>query len=67
MQATLNQPDMATMWAQPAAARAAVDRWRGAGAQLPVLVLPPDRPLDELDHVLTALAPITTEKTGTPR
>jgi len=32
-----------------------------AGAQLPVLVLPPHRPFDDLDHLLTALAPSTTE------
>lgn len=43
-------------------AHAAVDRWRAAGAQLPVLVLPPDRPLDELDQVLTALAPTEKKK-----
>jgi alkanesulfonate monooxygenase SsuD/methylene tetrahydromethanopterin reductase-like flavin-dependent oxidoreductase (luciferase family) len=37
-------------------AAALLERWRAAGAQPPVLVLPPGRPLDELDHMLTTLA-----------
>jgi hypothetical protein len=41
------------------AARAGLERWRAAGAEVPVLVLPPERPLDELDDLLTALAPST--------
>lgn len=34
-----------------------LDRWRAAGADLPVLVLPPGRPLDELEHTLRAFSP----------
>jgi alkanesulfonate monooxygenase SsuD/methylene tetrahydromethanopterin reductase-like flavin-dependent oxidoreductase (luciferase family) len=37
--------------------RAGIDRWFDAGAELPVLVLPPGRPLAELDYALEALAP----------
>jgi hypothetical protein len=39
------------------AGRSAVARWCNAGAQLPVLVLPPGRPLDELVFALEALRP----------
>jgi alkanesulfonate monooxygenase SsuD/methylene tetrahydromethanopterin reductase-like flavin-dependent oxidoreductase (luciferase family) len=39
------------------AGRAAVARWSDAGARLPVLVLPPGRPLDELVSALEALRP----------
>jgi alkanesulfonate monooxygenase SsuD/methylene tetrahydromethanopterin reductase-like flavin-dependent oxidoreductase (luciferase family) len=55
--------DELTVHGDPTAAREALGRWRAAGAQLPVLVLPPDRPLAELDHVLTALAPMTRRDT----
>ncbi|MDF2975584.1 MAG: hypothetical protein K0S40_312 [Actinomycetospora sp.] len=37
--------------------RAALERWRAAGAEEPAIVLPPGRPVDELDHILEALAP----------
>ena len=37
--------------------RADVDRWYDAGAELPVLVLPPGRPLAELEYALEALRP----------
>ncbi|WP_300008001.1 LLM class flavin-dependent oxidoreductase [Pseudonocardia sp.] len=43
-------------------AGAALDRWYGAGAQLPALTLPPHLPLDELDRLLTELAPGNREK-----
>ncbi len=33
-----------------------LDRWYAAGAQLPTLVLPPGRPVNELDHMLEAMA-----------
>lgn len=39
------------------AGRSAVAAWCDAGAQLPVLVLPPGRPLDELVSALEALSP----------
>ncbi len=34
-----------------------LERWFAAGADVPVLVLPPGRPLDELEHTLRAFAP----------
>ncbi len=33
-----------------------LDRWYAAGAQMPTLVLPPGRSVDELDHMLEAMA-----------
>ncbi|MGY1685763.1 LLM class flavin-dependent oxidoreductase [Geodermatophilus sp. SYSU D00867] len=38
-------------------AAATLDAWRGAGAELPVVVLPPGRPVAELDAALEALSP----------
>ncbi|GAA4925037.1 alkanesulfonate monooxygenase SsuD/methylene tetrahydromethanopterin reductase-like flavin-dependent oxidoreductase (luciferase family) [Actinomycetospora succinea] len=38
-------------------ARAALERWRAAGAERPAIVLPPGRPVEELDHILDALRP----------
>ena len=38
-------------------ARTALDRWYDAGAELPVAVLPPGRPVAELDYMLEALRP----------
>lgn len=39
-------------------ARGKLDAWYRAGADLPTIVLPPGANLDELDHALTAFAPI---------
>lgn len=36
---------------------AGLDRWRAAGAELPVVVLPPGRPVAELEEILRAFAP----------
>lgn len=41
----------------PEEARAALDRWYEAGAEMPGVVLPPGRPLGELDEMLEALSP----------
>ena len=49
--------DELTLWGDPASARERLDRWYTAGAQLPILTLPPNRPLDELDHMLELLKP----------
>jgi hypothetical protein len=49
--------DELTVWGDAATARAGLDRWYGAGAEEPVIVLPPNRPLDELDHILESLRP----------
>ena len=49
--------DELTLWGDGDHARAALDRWYDAGAQLPGLTLPPLRPVEELDHILEVLAP----------
>jgi alkanesulfonate monooxygenase SsuD/methylene tetrahydromethanopterin reductase-like flavin-dependent oxidoreductase (luciferase family) len=49
--------DELTIWGDAPRARACLDRWYAAGAQLPVLTLPPNRTIEELDHVLEALSP----------
>jgi hypothetical protein len=40
-----------------------LDRWYDVGADMPVIVLPPGRELDDLDHILAALKP--SEPVGT--
>ncbi len=47
--------DELTLWGDTQQAREALDRWYAAGAQLPTVVLPPGRPVEELDHMLDAL------------
>jgi alkanesulfonate monooxygenase SsuD/methylene tetrahydromethanopterin reductase-like flavin-dependent oxidoreductase (luciferase family) len=49
--------DELTVWGDGIAARQLLDRWYVAGADMPVIVLPPGRSLDELDHVLESLRP----------
>jgi alkanesulfonate monooxygenase SsuD/methylene tetrahydromethanopterin reductase-like flavin-dependent oxidoreductase (luciferase family) len=49
--------DELTLWGEEDRARAALDRWYAAGAELPTLTLPPGRSVEELDHVLEALRP----------
>ncbi|HET7690153.1 MAG TPA: LLM class flavin-dependent oxidoreductase [Nocardioidaceae bacterium] len=49
--------DELTLWGDASSARAALDAWYDAGAQLPILTLPPGRELDTLDRMLEALAP----------
>jgi alkanesulfonate monooxygenase SsuD/methylene tetrahydromethanopterin reductase-like flavin-dependent oxidoreductase (luciferase family) len=39
-------------------ARAALDRWYEAGADMPAITLPPNRNLAELDHMLEAFRPL---------
>ena len=46
-----------TIWADAATAHAGLDRWYAAGTQMPVVVLPPNRGLDELEHMLDVLRP----------
>jgi alkanesulfonate monooxygenase SsuD/methylene tetrahydromethanopterin reductase-like flavin-dependent oxidoreductase (luciferase family) len=48
--------DELTLWGDAAHAGEALDRWYAAGAEMPTVVLPPGRPLEELDHALEALA-----------
>lgn len=47
--------DELTLWGDASHAREALDRWYAAGAEMPTVVLPPGRPVEELDHVLEAL------------
>jgi alkanesulfonate monooxygenase SsuD/methylene tetrahydromethanopterin reductase-like flavin-dependent oxidoreductase (luciferase family) len=49
--------DELTIHGDAAQAHAALERWRAAGAEEPAIVLPPGRPVDELDHILETLAP----------
>ncbi len=49
--------DELTVRGDAATARAALQRWYTAGAQTPVLALPPGRPVAELDHILESLRP----------
>ena len=49
--------DELTIWGDAANARAGLDRWYAFGAQMPVVVLPPNRGIDELEHVLDVLRP----------
>ena len=49
--------DELTVWGDAEAGRERLDRWYEAGAELPVVVLPPGRPLAELEYALEALRP----------
>jgi alkanesulfonate monooxygenase SsuD/methylene tetrahydromethanopterin reductase-like flavin-dependent oxidoreductase (luciferase family) len=54
--------DELTVWGDAGAAAAALDRWYAAGAELPVLALPPNRPFEELEYMLESLAPVRAER-----
>lgn len=47
--------DELTLWGDAEQARATLDRWYAAGAQMPTLTLPPGRPVEELDHMLESM------------
>jgi len=47
--------DELTLWGDPEQAGQGLDRWYAAGAQMPTVVLPPGRAVEELDHMLEAL------------
>ena len=47
--------DELTLWGDAEQAARGLDRWYAAGAQMPTVVLPPGRPIEELDHMLEAL------------
>jgi len=49
--------DELTLTGDADAAGAALDRWYAAGAELPAIVLPPGRSVEELEHTLHALRP----------
>jgi alkanesulfonate monooxygenase SsuD/methylene tetrahydromethanopterin reductase-like flavin-dependent oxidoreductase (luciferase family) len=48
--------DELVIWGEPDAARSALDRWYASGADMPILVLPPNRPITELDAALETLS-----------
>lgn len=50
--------DELVLWGEPAAARALLARWYEAGVDEPTIVLPPGRPLDELDLILESTSPL---------
>lgn len=47
--------DELTLWGDAGHATQSLDRWYAAGAQMPTIVLPPGRPVEELDHMLEAM------------
>jgi alkanesulfonate monooxygenase SsuD/methylene tetrahydromethanopterin reductase-like flavin-dependent oxidoreductase (luciferase family) len=49
--------DELTLWGDAAAARERVERYCAAGADMPIVTLPPNRSVEELDQMLDALAP----------
>jgi alkanesulfonate monooxygenase SsuD/methylene tetrahydromethanopterin reductase-like flavin-dependent oxidoreductase (luciferase family) len=62
--AALHLIDELTLSASPDHARAQLDRWYSLGADTPCLVLPPGADPDELDRILTELAPASREATA---
>ncbi|HEX6210039.1 MAG TPA: LLM class flavin-dependent oxidoreductase, partial [Methylomirabilota bacterium] len=46
-----------TVFGTPPEARRRLARWHAAGAELPVLLLRPNRPVEELEYTLDALRP----------
>ena len=50
--------DELTLWGDAAAAREGLERCCAAGADMPIVTLPPYRSVEELDHILDALAPV---------
>jgi len=49
--------DELTLWGDATAARERVQRYYAAGADMPIVTLPPNRSVEELDQILDALAP----------
>lgn len=49
--------DQLTLSGTPAQARADLDNWFAAGAEMPCLVLTPHADPDQMDQTLTAMAP----------
>jgi hypothetical protein len=59
--------DELTVRGDAGSGRAAVGCWHRAGADLPVLVLPPRRPVAELEYALDVLRPIPPTGNGSPK
>jgi alkanesulfonate monooxygenase SsuD/methylene tetrahydromethanopterin reductase-like flavin-dependent oxidoreductase (luciferase family) len=55
--AALGLLDELTVWGDPDAGHATLDKWYAAGAELPALTLPPGRDLATLDYMMESLAP----------
>ena len=49
----------------PRGQREGLSEWYAAGADMPIIVLPPGGDLDELDHALEALSPLGPAGQGT--
>jgi alkanesulfonate monooxygenase SsuD/methylene tetrahydromethanopterin reductase-like flavin-dependent oxidoreductase (luciferase family) len=49
--------DELTVWGDADTGRSSIDSWFEAGAEMPVVVLPPGRPVAELEYALEALCP----------
>ena len=49
--------DELTLWGDATAARAGLERYYAAGADMPTITLPPNRSVEELDYMLDALSP----------
>jgi alkanesulfonate monooxygenase SsuD/methylene tetrahydromethanopterin reductase-like flavin-dependent oxidoreductase (luciferase family) len=58
--------DELTLWGDHEQARETLGRWYAAGARMPVLTLPPGRPVEELDHTLEALRPLAGRQRANP-
>jgi alkanesulfonate monooxygenase SsuD/methylene tetrahydromethanopterin reductase-like flavin-dependent oxidoreductase (luciferase family) len=58
--------DELVLWGDEDEARARLERWYAAGAQMPAVVLPPGRSLPELEAMLRALSPVTGSVPGPP-
>jgi len=50
--------DELTVHGDAAQARAGLDRWYRAGAEMPAVVLPPNQPVDDLLHTVESLRPV---------
>jgi hypothetical protein len=57
--------DELTVWGDATVARKGLSEWYAAGADMPIIVLPPGGDLDELDHALEALRPRVPAEQGT--
>ena len=49
--------DELTVWGTPATAHDQLQHWYTAGAEMPILTLPPDRTIAELDYMLEIMSP----------
>ncbi len=50
--------DELTVWGDPDAGRAALERWYSVGSEQPTLILPPGRDVETLDFMLESMRPL---------